>query len=201
MQLEQALWTLLIIKTPKGSQVSLVYCIAQAFFDFFSDTYTVRIAQLPILYLIARTTTLVGTSPMFAHPSQCEAGPQPNCHDSKTPSSSNWSATSQKTKNRGCPIDPWYFVEMMKITNWFKGRASSIRSRRSSVGASTVLPEPTPTPDVQVPIPFPEEKIQRYCKGGYHPTILGDLFQKRYKVVRKLGYGPNSTVWLALDEK
>ncbi|KAH0603880.1 uncharacterized protein H6S33_007539 [Morchella sextelata] len=138
---------------------------------------------------------------MFAHSSQCEAGPPPNFHDSKTLSSSNWSATSQKTKNRGCPIDPWYFMEMMKITNWFKSRASSIRSRRSSVGASTVPPEPTPVLDVQVPIPFPEEKIQRYCKGGYHPTILGDLFQKRYKVVRKLGYGPNSTVWLALDEK
>jgi hypothetical protein len=187
--------------TPKWSQVFLVYYnIAQAFLIFFPDTYTVRIAQLPILYLIARTTPLVGT-PMFAHSSQCEAGPPPNFHDSKTLSSSNWSATSQKTKNRGCPIDPWYFMEMMKITNWFKSRASSIRSRRSSVGASTVPPEPTPVLDVQVPIPFPEEKIQRYCKGGYHPTILGDLFQKRYKVVRKLGYGPNSTVWLALDEK
>lgn len=89
----------------------------------------------------------------------------------------------------------------MKVTNWFRGKASSIRSRKSSVGASTTSPESVTVQAVSAPLPFPEEKIQKYCKGGYHPTILGDVFQNRYKVVRKLGFGPNSTVWLALDEK
>jgi hypothetical protein len=30
-------------------------------------------------------------------------------------------------------------------------------------------------------------------------TILGDIFQDRYQVVGKLGFGASSTVWLAHD--
>jgi len=36
--------------------------------------------------------------------------------------------------------------------------------------------------------------------GGYHPVSVGDVFKFRYKVVRKLGWGHFSTVWLADDE-
>ncbi|KAJ1950879.1 serine/threonine protein kinase, CMGC [Linderina macrospora] len=47
-----------------------------------------------------------------------------------------------------------------------------------------------------------EEDIEDYCKGGYHPVKLGDQFKdKRYKVVRKLGWGHFSTVWLAYDRE
>ncbi|EHB10680.1 Serine/threonine-protein kinase SRPK2 [Heterocephalus glaber] len=63
------------------------------------------------------------------------------------------------------------------------------------------LPDPTP--------PEPEEEILRsddeeqedpadYCKGGYHPVKIGDLFNGRYHVIRKLGWG-NFTVWLCWD--
>ena len=34
--------------------------------------------------------------------------------------------------------------------------------------------------------------------GGYHPVKIGDLFHNRYHVVRKLGWGHFSTVWLCL---
>ena len=45
-----------------------------------------------------------------------------------------------------------------------------------------------------------EERIARYCKGGYHPVRIGDLFNHdKYRVVGKLGYRVYSTVWLALD--
>ncbi|KAJ2799171.1 serine/threonine protein kinase, CMGC [Coemansia guatemalensis] len=45
-----------------------------------------------------------------------------------------------------------------------------------------------------------EEDIDDYRKGGYHPVKIGDTFKKkRYKVVRKLGWGHFSTVWLAYD--
>ena len=37
--------------------------------------------------------------------------------------------------------------------------------------------------------------------GGYHPVKIGDLFHGRYHVVRKLGWGHFSTVWLCLDMK
>lgn len=38
-----------------------------------------------------------------------------------------------------------------------------------------------------------------YCKGGYHPVKIGDLFYSRYHVIRKLGWGHFSTVWLCWD--
>ncbi|MCJ1261598.1 hypothetical protein MMC22_001464 [Lobaria immixta] len=44
-----------------------------------------------------------------------------------------------------------------------------------------------------------EEDRSRYVPGGYHPVYLSEMFNKRYQVVRKLGYGLYSTVWLAKD--
>jgi len=38
-----------------------------------------------------------------------------------------------------------------------------------------------------------------YQKGGYHPVKIGDLFHNRYHVIRKLGWGHFSTVWLCWD--
>lgn len=35
--------------------------------------------------------------------------------------------------------------------------------------------------------------------GGYHPVKIGDLFNGRYHVIRKLGWGHFSTVWLCWD--
>ncbi|KAJ7376060.1 hypothetical protein OS493_037167 [Desmophyllum pertusum] len=36
---------------------------------------------------------------------------------------------------------------------------------------------------------------------GYHPVRVGDLFNNRYSIIRKLGWGHFSTVWLAWDVK
>ncbi|KDN52526.1 kinase-like protein [Tilletiaria anomala UBC 951] len=47
-----------------------------------------------------------------------------------------------------------------------------------------------------------EEDYDDYCKGGYHPVHVGDAFSdERYLIVRKLGWGHFSTVWLARDNK
>ncbi|XP_054844335.1 SRSF protein kinase 2 isoform X4 [Eublepharis macularius] len=72
-------------------------------------------------------------------------------------------------------------------------------------------PPPPPPPPLPEPSPpEPEEEIlgsddeeqedpADYCKGGYHPVKIGDLFNGRYHVIRKLGWGHFSTVWLCWD--
>lgn len=40
-----------------------------------------------------------------------------------------------------------------------------------------------------------QEDPNDYCKGGYHPVKIGMLFNNRYRVTRKLGWGHFSTVW------
>ncbi|GMM34338.1 hypothetical protein DASC09_016630 [Saccharomycopsis crataegensis] len=44
-----------------------------------------------------------------------------------------------------------------------------------------------------------EEDLDDYRAGGYHPTKIGDVCgdKQQYQIVRKLGWGHFSTVWLA----
>lgn len=44
-----------------------------------------------------------------------------------------------------------------------------------------------------------EETIPDYVASRYYPTRIGEIFEKRYQVIGKLGYGATSTVWLARD--
>ncbi|XP_059226849.1 SRSF protein kinase 1 isoform X3 [Stomoxys calcitrans] len=46
-----------------------------------------------------------------------------------------------------------------------------------------------------------QEDAAQYCRGGYHPVVIGDIFDNRFRVVRKLGWGHFSTVWLCRDLK
>lgn len=41
-----------------------------------------------------------------------------------------------------------------------------------------------------------QEDQDDYVKGGYHPVRIGDIFEGKYHVIRKLGWGHFSTVWL-----
>uniref|UniRef100_A0A8C8S3W7 non-specific serine/threonine protein kinase n=1 Tax=Pelusios castaneus TaxID=367368 RepID=A0A8C8S3W7_9SAUR len=67
-----------------------------------------------------------------------------------------------------------------------------------------------PAPHSENDLPEQEEEIlgsdddeqedpNDYCKGGYHLVKIGDLFNGRYHVIRKLGWGHFSTVWLSWD--
>jgi len=44
-----------------------------------------------------------------------------------------------------------------------------------------------------------EENVPSYVPEDYYPVYIGEVFRSRYKVVTKLGFGVNSTVWLCRD--
>ena len=45
-----------------------------------------------------------------------------------------------------------------------------------------------------------DEGKKDYRKGGYHPVKIGDVYNGRYVIEKKLGWGHFSTVWLASDK-
>lgn len=72
-------------------------------------------------------------------------------------------------------------------------------------GSRPATPSPT-TPEFDSEMRFhetgyPSEWAESYRPGGFHPVNLGDSFKDgQYRVIRKLGYGSFSTVWLARDK-
>lgn len=64
-------------------------------------------------------------------------------------------------------------------------------------------PPPTPTAPFKQRLTncvSPGENPHYYRPGGYHPVNLGDMLNNgQYKVIRKLGEGSFSIVWLAHD--
>lgn len=44
-----------------------------------------------------------------------------------------------------------------------------------------------------------EETIPTYRPEKFYPVRIGDIFNNRYQVVGKLGYGSSATVWLGRD--
>ena len=46
-----------------------------------------------------------------------------------------------------------------------------------------------------------QEDPSDYCRGGYHVVNINDVYHGRYHVIRKLGWGHFSTVWLCLDKR
>ncbi|KAI5955939.1 SKY1 [Candida jiufengensis] len=55
--------------------------------------------------------------------------------------------------------------------------------------------------DEDAPVnPADEEDLKDYVPGGYHPCYIGEEYKNgKYVLVRKLGWGHFSTVWLARD--
>ncbi|KAF9009519.1 kinase-like domain-containing protein [Cyathus striatus] len=43
------------------------------------------------------------------------------------------------------------------------------------------------------------EPLDCYHEGGFHPIIIGDILNERYRIVRKLGSGSSATFWLVED--
>uniref|UniRef100_T1ILN7 non-specific serine/threonine protein kinase n=1 Tax=Strigamia maritima TaxID=126957 RepID=T1ILN7_STRMM len=91
-------------------------------------------------------------------------------------------------------IDP---TEMDKIINWFKKLVKKNKTHSTSDFTKPFLD----FDDKTVETDEEQEDPRMYCEGGYHPVKIGDIYRKRYIVVRKLGWGAFSTVWLCWDLK
>ena len=89
---------------------------------------------------------------------------------------------------------------------------STMASPTSSFNATSSLPSTVSSPNAVTPPSSPPEElaiipsahlaepVEDYRPGGFHPVHFGDLLHHgQYKIVRKLGYGAFSTVWLAKD--
>ena len=50
-------------------------------------------------------------------------------------------------------------------------------------------------------VPIEEEKLDSYVPEHYSPVLPGEVFNRRYRTITKLGYGAESTVLLARDTK
>lgn len=46
-----------------------------------------------------------------------------------------------------------------------------------------------------------DEGEDGYRPGGYHPVKVGEVYNQRYVVIKKLGWGHFSTVWMVKDRK
>ncbi|SOV73831.1 serine/threonine protein kinase [Plasmodium sp. gorilla clade G3] len=46
-----------------------------------------------------------------------------------------------------------------------------------------------------------DEGSDEYCEGGYHPVKINEIYNDRYRIEGKLGWGHFSTVWVATDLK
>ena len=75
------------------------------------------------------------------------------------------------------------------------------QGRRALSGA----PSPSPTvrrnafTHLDPAVKIEEENMAAFGMGLFYPVHIGELFKDRYKVLSKLGFGANSTVWLCRD--
>eukprot|EP00559_Dactyliosolen_fragilissimus_P002646 CAMPEP_0184868374 /NCGR_PEP_ID=MMETSP0580-20130426/30238_1 /TAXON_ID=1118495 /ORGANISM="Dactyliosolen fragilissimus" /LENGTH=1248 /DNA_ID=CAMNT_0027369225 /DNA_START=635 /DNA_END=4381 /DNA_ORIENTATION=+ len=46
-----------------------------------------------------------------------------------------------------------------------------------------------------------DEGTDGYKVGGYHPVQIGEVYNQRYVIIKKLGWGHFSTVWMVKDRK
>lgn len=42
-----------------------------------------------------------------------------------------------------------------------------------------------------------EEQFDEFKAGQYYPVNIGDVYDSKYQILGKLGFGTTSTVWLA----
>ncbi|XP_064812512.1 SRSF protein kinase 3 isoform X2 [Oncorhynchus masou masou] len=125
--------------------------------------------------------------------------PIPLTPSSDTPSTPVLSTPVLSTPVLSSPIAPSLGIPPILFSTPPKPLTSSSQTT-SPQALSPPPPDFTPPPTELLGSDDEEqEDPSDYCKGGYYPVKIGDLFNGRYHVVRKLGWGHFSTVWLCWD--
>ena len=80
----------------------------------------------------------------------------------------------------------------------------ALLKRRNKTTASGPHASPTSMRKLEPVVLSSEQKLEEetlpfYDERRFYPVHVGEIFHSRYKVVTKLGYGVNSTVWLCQD--
>ncbi|CAD5215946.1 unnamed protein product [Bursaphelenchus okinawaensis] len=86
--------------------------------------------------------------------------------------------------------------------NSYHDDLSSLEDQQSPAGSESPLPyddQGLPEDPANGDAPEEQEDPRDYCKGGYYPVQIGEVFNGRYHVIRKVGWGHFSTVWLCWD--
>ncbi|KLJ10491.1 serine/threonine-protein kinase SRPK3 [Blastomyces silverae] len=93
------------------------------------------------------------------------------------------------------PVEPVSGPTMLASASKHPGASINAHALKTSYGSPLSLsPSSSSTEDPE------EEDFKDYCEGGYHPVYPGESYKDgRYVVLRKLGWGHFSTVWLSRD--
>ena len=75
--------------------------------------------------------------------------------------------------------------------NMFKALGPNLKAfSRRAIHDTRILPQ---WPEEPLDLPIDQ-------RGGFYPATLGNKLNSRYTIVRKLGWGQHSSVWLAKYE-
>ncbi|EEP79335.1 predicted protein [Uncinocarpus reesii 1704] len=85
------------------------------------------------------------------------------------------------------------------ITSLLTPIAASFRQHRFSGMAPPVTPLPSSAELLDSSQKIEEERFPNYVAERYYPVRLGGIFDSRYQVITKLGFGAASTIWLCRD--
>lgn len=92
-----------------------------------------------------------------------------------------------------------HFARKLRAFNGFTNGHS-----RPLQAMPAVARRPRPFSTAEFPVLDPSQPIEEeiwpwYDPKDYYPVRIGDVFQSRYQVTGKLGYGGYSTAWLCRD--
>ena len=101
-------------------------------------------------------------------------------------------------------VHPWFlrapFLHLRPVFLESRSGPASQHASRTMSALSTPRSDMSPLEGLKFkPMSTPCERADSYRPGGFHPIHFQDVLHRRYRVIRKLGYGSFATVWLAVD--